>query len=98
MIDNIRAMPQREIYDIYAIYLTHLIIAFSPVDIFCHQFGSSEQHPLEISILIIILHLYQNQFVLAVFGQNINAVIFIKFIRLVTFAFQQFLNDNTFTQ
>ena len=52
-------MSQREIDDINAIYLTHLVIAFSPIDILSHQLGSTEQHTLEVGIFIIVLHLYQ---------------------------------------
>lgn len=35
------------------IHLANFVIAFSPIDIFGYQLGSTEQHTLEIGILII---------------------------------------------
>ena len=91
-------MSQREVDNINAIYLTNLVIAFSPIDIFSHQLRSAEQHTLEVGVFIIVLHLYQHQFTLGVLGKHIDTVILVILILLIAFTFQESLNNDFLTQ
>ena len=98
VIHKILAVSQREIHDVYAVHLTHLVVPLSAVDILRYQFRSAEQHPLEIRILIIVLNLDEHQFPLRVFRQHIHPVILAELILLVTFTLQQFPDRHLFLQ
>ena len=98
VIHEILSVSQREIHDVHAVHLPHLLVAFPPVDIFRHQLGSPEEHPLEIRKLIVVLHLDEHQFSLRVFCQHVHPVVLVKLILLVAFAFQQFVDGHLFLQ
>ena len=87
MINKISSMSQREVDYIDAIHLTNFIIALPSVDIFSHQFGSTEQHTLEVGVFIIVLYLYQHQFTLGILGKHIDTVILVILILLIAFTF-----------
>ena len=61
VIYEIFAVSQGEIYNIHAVYFTHLLISFTPVDVFRYQFGRTEQHALEVRILVVVLNLDEYQ-------------------------------------
>ena len=98
VIHKILSVPQREIHDVYAVHLPHLLIAFAPVDVFRHQLGCPEQHPLEIRILIVVLYLDEHQFTFRVLRQHVHPVVLVKLILLVAFTLQQFVDGHLFFQ
>ena len=98
VINDILSMPQREINNVDAIHFTNLVISLSPIDVFCHQFGSTEKHALEISIFIVVLDFNQQQRSFGIFGKHIHTVVLVELLFLITLAFQQFLNGNLVVQ
>ena len=98
MIDDVGAIAQREIDDINRVNLFHMTIVLPSLDILRHQFGSPKQHPLEVSILAIVLNLYQKQMPLIVLGQNVHAVVLIVLLFLVALTLQQFLDTDGLAQ
>ena len=97
VIDKVLAMPQREINDIYTVHLAYLFVTFSTVDILRYQFGSSEQHALEIGIFIVVLHFDENQFAMGVHRKHVHPVVFVEFLFLITFAFQEVADGDILT-
>ena len=67
MVNNVFSVSQSEIYNVYAVNFPYLVIPFPTVDIFRHEFRCTEKHPLEIRILVVVLHLNQYQVSLGVF-------------------------------
>ena len=98
VIHEILAVSQREIHDVHAVHLAYLVVSLSAVDILRHQLRSPEQHPLEIRILIVVLHLDEHQFPFRVLRQHVHAVVLVELILLITFTLQQFLDRYLFLQ
>lgn len=98
MINEIGSMSQREIDDINAIDLADLVIAFPSIDILGHQFGSAEQHTLEVGVFIIVLYLYQYQLTFGILGKHVDAVILVILVLLIAFALKKPPDNDLFTQ
>ena len=89
MVDGVRAAAQSEIDDIDAVYLSDVLVSFSPVDVFGDQFGNAEQHALEIGVLVVVLNLEENQGTFGVLGKDVDAVALVELAFLVALAFEQ---------
>ena len=89
MVDGVRAAAQSEIDDIDAVYLSDVLVSFSPVDVFGDQFGNAEQHALEIGVLVVVLNLEENQGTFGVLGKDVDAVVLVELAFLVALAFEQ---------
>ena len=90
VVDGVRAAAQSEIDDIDAVYLSDVLVSFSPVDVFGDQFGNAEQHALEIGVLVVVLNLEENQGTFGVLGKDVDAVVLVELAFLVAFAFEKF--------
>ena len=89
VVDGVRAAAQSEIDDIDAVYLSDVLVSFSPVDVFGDQFGNAEQHALEIGVLVVVLNLEENQGTFGVLGKDVDAVALVELAFLVALAFEQ---------
>ena len=89
VVDGVRAAAQSEIDDIDAVYLSDVLVSFSPVDVFGDQFGNAEQHALEIGVLVVVLNLEENQGTFGVLGKDVDAVVLVELAFLVALAFEQ---------
>ena len=88
VIDHIGSVAQVEIDNVDAVNLTDLVVTLTSVDVFGDQLGRSEQHPLEIRILVVVLDFDDEQFPFRILGKNIYSVVLVELTFLVTLAFQ----------
>ena len=89
VVDGVRPAAQSEIDDIDAIYLSDVLVSFSPVDVFGDQFGNAEEHALEIGVLVVVLNLEENQGSFGILGKDVDPVVFVELAFLVALAFEQ---------
>ena len=94
VVHEVRSTSEGEIYDVDAVYLPDFLVSLPSVDVFCHQLGRSEQHALEVGVLVVVLYLEEQQFSRLVLRQQVHAVVLVVFAFLVAFALQQSLDDD----
>ncbi len=92
MIYVVLALSQLKINDIDGVNLAHLVVSVALADVLGDSLRHSIEHTMEVSNLVTILNFYDDQFSLFGFCQHIHTIVLVKFVILVAFAFQEFLN------
>ena len=97
-INIVRTLAQIKVQNADGIYLLHLFIGISQIDMLCDGFGYSIEHTLQVIQFTCVLYLDDNDFSLAVFRLDVNPVELIISLLLITFTFQNINNLDRFIQ